>query len=86
MCCAVNILFLIAVLQCLICSVYKKERYTKRQNSCGVRVTHPYFGWKIPGASPGKSVCQRVVRSVLFIYLLIVYYTFLRQKLNKPFA
>ncbi len=76
MCCAVNILFLIAVLQCLICSVYKKERYTKRHNSCGVRVTHPSFGWKIPGASPGKSVCQRVVslsdQFYLFIYSLFI--------------
>ncbi len=63
-CCAVNILFLIAV-----CSAYKKERHKKRHNSCGVRVTHPSFGWKIPGASPGKSVwcvCQ-----ISFIYLFI---------------
>ncbi len=43
----------------------------KDTNSCGVIVTHSSFGWKIPGASPGKSVWCVCQISIFYIYIYI---------------
>lgn len=40
----------------LVLYLCSKATTTINMYSCGVIETHPSIGWKIPGASPGKSV------------------------------
>ncbi len=71
--CAVNILFLIAVCNASFAVFIKRKA---QKNSCGVRVTHPSFGWKIPGASPGKSVWCVCQISCIYLFINCLLYIF----------